>query len=144
METDLTEELRFHIELQIAEKIAAGMMPDDARRAALSELGGIEQIKEECRDMRQTQWFEAALQDARFSFRTFRERPAFTPSAIAILAVGIGSATAVFSIVNALFQFPGFHRPIHAAPTQPGAGHAKCADSDRDWKAEGKSSRRAK
>jgi predicted permease len=100
MEADLGEELRFHIERQIAKNIAAGMLPDDARGAALSELGGVEQIKEECRDMRRTQWFETALQDARFGIRTVRKRPGFTLSVLAILAFGLGSATAIFSIVN--------------------------------------------
>src|SRR5204862_4068345 len=99
MEAELGEELRFHIERQTAENIAAGMMPDDARRAALSELGGVEQIKEECRDMRRTQWLEVTLQDARFGFRTFRKRPGFTLSVLAILAFGVGSATTIFSIV---------------------------------------------
>src|SRR2546430_2110111 len=100
IESELSEELRFHVERQVAENIATRMMPDDASRAALSELVGIEQIKEECRDMRRTQWLEAALQDCRFGIRTFRKRPGFTLSVLAILAFGIGSATAIFSIVN--------------------------------------------
>jgi hypothetical protein len=100
MESDLSEESRFHIERQVAENIAAGMALGDARRAALSELGGVEQIKEECRDMRRTQWFEAALQDARFGIRTFLKRPGLILSVLAILAFGVGSATAIFSIVN--------------------------------------------
>src|SRR5438552_1465774 len=100
MEAELGEELRFHIERQTAENIAAGMAPDNARGAALSELGGVEQIKEECRDRRRTQWLEAAVQDCRFGIRTFRKRPAFTLSVLAILAFGVGSATAIFSIVN--------------------------------------------
>src|SRR5438445_10668876 len=100
IETELSEELRFHIEQQIAENIAAGMMPERARQAALSELGGVEQAKEECRDMWRTQWVEAALQDCRFAIRTFRKQPAFTLFVLAILAFGVGSATAVFSVVN--------------------------------------------
>jgi predicted permease len=100
LETELSEELSFHIERQTGENILAGMTPEDARRAALYELGGVEQIKEECRDMRRTQWFEAALQDVRFGVRTFRKRPAFTLSVLAVLACGVGSATAIFSIVN--------------------------------------------
>jgi len=100
LEAELSEELGFHVDRQIAENVARGMTPALARNAALRELGGIEQIKEECRDMRRTQWFEAALQDVGFGIRTFRKRPAFTFSVLAILAFGVGSATTVFSIVN--------------------------------------------
>src|SRR4051812_18351415 len=100
MDAELSEELRFHVERQIAENISIGMPRDQARRAALYELGGVEQIKEECRDMRRTQWLEAARQDARFGIRTFRKRPGFTLSVLTILAFGVGSATAVFGIVN--------------------------------------------
>ncbi|MBV8831203.1 MAG: hypothetical protein JO108_18470, partial [Acidobacteriaceae bacterium] len=100
LEAELSEELRFHVERQIAENVEAGMAPAVARRAALLELGGIAQMKEECRDMRRTQLLETALQDVRFGIRAFRKRPAFTLTVMAILAFGVGSATAVFSIVN--------------------------------------------
>jgi predicted permease len=100
MDAELNEELRFHVERQIAENLAAGMTADEARRTALVELGGVEQIKEDCRDMRRTQWLESSLQDARFAMRTFSKRPGFTLTVLTILALGIGSATAIFSIVN--------------------------------------------
>src|SRR5262245_8469400 len=100
MDRDLHEELRFHIDRQIAENIASGMTFDDARRSALSDLGGIEQVKEACRDMRKMRWFDQASQDCRFGLRAFRKRPAFTPSVITVLAIGVGSATANFSVVN--------------------------------------------
>jgi hypothetical protein len=100
LDEELSEELRFHVERQVNENIAAGMMPEDARRAALRELGGVEQIAEECRDMRQTQWLETLRQDIRFGIRTFRRRPGFTSCVLAILAAGVGSTTVVFSIVN--------------------------------------------
>jgi predicted permease len=100
LDEELSEELRFHVERQVNENIAAGMMPEDARRAALRELGGVEQIAEECRDMRQTQWLETLRQDIRFGIRTFRRRPGFTFCVLAILAAGVGSTTVVFSIVN--------------------------------------------
>src|SRR5580704_5227673 len=100
VDAEVSEELRFHIERQTDENIAAGMRPDVALRSALLELGGVEQIKEECRDMRQTQWVESSLQDARFAIRTFSKQPGFTLTVLTILALGIGSATAIFSIVN--------------------------------------------
>src|SRR5215467_8531549 len=100
VEAELSEELSLHIERQIAANIAAGMTPEIARREALRDFGGVEQIKEECRDMRRTHWIETALQDIRFGIRTFRKRPGFTLSVLAVLALGVGSATAIFSIVN--------------------------------------------
>jgi hypothetical protein len=100
LDAELSEELRFHMERQIAENVAAGMSPEDARQAALREFGGVEQIKEECRDMRRTQWLETFLQDVRFGVRTFRRLPGFTFCVLAILAFGVGSTTAIFSIVN--------------------------------------------
>ena len=100
LDEELREELRFHVEQQVRENIAAGMMPEDARRAALRELGGVEQVAEACRDMRRTQWLEALLQDTRFGIRTFRRQPGFTFCVLAILAFGVGSTTAIFSIVS--------------------------------------------
>jgi predicted permease len=100
LEAELSEELRFHVEREADEKVAAGIAPQDARLAALRELGGIEQIKEECRDMRRTQWLETVLLDARFAARTFLRRPGFTFCVLIILAFGVGSSTTIFSIVN--------------------------------------------
>src|SRR5215471_985168 len=84
MDAELSEELRFHIERQVAQNVDAGMTPDEARRAALLELGGVEQIIEECRDMRRTQWVESSLQDAHFAIRAFSKRPGFTLTVLAI------------------------------------------------------------
>src|SRR5207302_1667096 len=66
VEAEISEELLYHVERQTTENISRGMLPDEARRAALSELDGVEKVKEECRDMRRAQWLEAALQDCRF------------------------------------------------------------------------------
>src|SRR5262249_9776948 len=100
LEAELSEELRYHIERQAAQNVEAGMAAGEARRAAVSELGGVEQIKEECRDGKGVQWIEAASQDARFGLRNFRHKAGFTAAVLAILAFGVGSATAIFSIVN--------------------------------------------
>src|SRR5207253_1174121 len=92
LERDLEEELRFHIDRQIQENVAAGMTPRQARSAALRQLGGLEQIKEECRDVEASPAIETLAQDFRFALRTFRRRSGFAVAALSILAFGIGSS----------------------------------------------------
>ncbi len=102
METELDDEVRFHLDRLIASKIGEGLSPDDARSAALREFGNPAVLQEECRDARGVRWIEDFMQDARFGFRTLRRNPAFTGTAILSLALGLGGATAVFTLFESI------------------------------------------
>ena len=101
-EDRLDRELRFHLESRIGDNIRAGMSEPEARRQARLEFGGLEGVKEECREARGTAWLDSTWQDVRFSLRLLRKTPAFTVAAIATLALGIGANTAIFQLLDAV------------------------------------------
>jgi predicted permease len=102
VETDLDEEVRFHVAQQVAAFIAAGVPAEEARRRALLAFGGVEQVKEECRDARGVGLVEQLWTDARYAGRTLVAQPAFALVVIVTLALGIGANTAIFQIIDAI------------------------------------------
>lgn len=109
MERELEAEIGSYLELLSEEKMKQGMTERDAHRAALVELGGIEQVKEEVRDVRMGRFLETGMQDLRFAARTLRKSPVFSLTVILVLALGIGSTALMFTIVNSvLLKGPPF------------------------------------
>ncbi len=100
MDRDLDRELLFHFEQQVADKMCAGLSEQQARRQTRLEFGGVEQVKEDCRESRGTMWAWSVLQDLRHAMRQLRKSPAFAITAIVTLALGIGANTAIFTLVQ--------------------------------------------
>ena len=100
VESELDQELRAHLENETEKYVAAGLTPQDAARRAHIALGGLEQMKEQCRDARGTRLLETLMQDVRYGLRTLRKSPGFTAVAIFTLAIGIGANSAAFGLVD--------------------------------------------
>jgi predicted permease len=126
VENDLEDELRDYIDRETEREVAAGATAEEAKRRALSSLGGTERLKEECRDARGIRWLEDTFSDVRFAVRTLRKAPVFTVTVIAALGFCIGANTAIFSVVDTvLFRplpFPNQHRLVAVTEGVPGLG----------------------
>jgi macrolide transport system ATP-binding/permease protein len=106
VEDELDEELRYHLEREVDENIAAGMSPEEARFAALRTIGGLTQRREECRDRRGLNVIDNILNDVRFAVRQLRKDLGFTTTAVLMLALGVCSAIAIFAFVDAALVKP--------------------------------------
>ena len=137
LEQDLGRELQFHIGEKMSALKSAGLSEDETRQRMRQEFGGIEQIKEECRDVRGTRWLEETISDIRFAVRTLRKAPVFTGTVVAALAFCIGANTAIFSIVDTvLFRplpFPNQSRLVSVTEGVPSLGFPVLPFSPPDY-----------
>jgi predicted permease len=106
MEAQLERDLRFHLDIHAGDLVARGIDPDQARRQARLALGGPEQVKEQCRDVRGTRWLEDLVRDVRYALRTIRQMPGFVLVALLTLALGIGATTVMFTVINSVLLKP--------------------------------------
>ncbi len=141
MERELDTELRFHLEREIEENLQRGMSPAQARDAALSSFGGLERIKEQCREVRGVGIIETFLQDLRYGGRMLVKHRGFTLVALLTLSLGIGVNTAIFSVVNAVLLRPLPYRDpnqiVYLWERLPQGGQGSVSVPNlRDWQAQ--------
>jgi predicted permease len=140
----LNDELEFHLEQQIAENIAHGLSPDEARSAALRGFGNPTLVREQTISSWSLNWLERLIRNLRYGARTLARSPGFALIAILVIALGIGATTFLFTIVNAVllnplpFRDPGklvmLYEHFRASTSGDGFNVVSPADF-RDWRA---------
>ena len=105
IDDEIEEEIRHHLEREIEAHRLRGASPEEARRLALRDLGGLTQTIESTRAVRAT-WLDAVGRDVRYGARLLRRSPRFTVTALTVLVLGIGSTTAIFSVAYAVLVRP--------------------------------------
>lgn len=101
-QSDLSDEMREHLEEKVQELIAGGMRPEEARLEARRQFGNALLLREESRDVWGLGWLETVLQDLRYGLRQLRRNPGFTAVVVLSLGLGIGANAAIFSAIDAI------------------------------------------
>jgi predicted permease len=146
VDQEFTEEIQAYLDMVTEENIRQGLTPQEARRNALVEVGGVEQVQERVREIRMGQFIETTWRDIRFGVRALVHSPIFTVVTVLSLALGIGANTAIFSVVNGLLlrplPYPESEQIVdvwHTPPQQsfPGLDRFSVSPANYlDWKAQ--------
>ena len=141
MESDLAEELRFHIQSRAEHLTRSGLASSEAERQARIEFGALEAYKESCREASGLAWFDELRGNLRYTLRALRKNPGFTVAAVLSLAVGIGVNTSAFTSVNSMvlhpFPYPHLERVMTVWTTDAKLGYPRrrlAAGNFFDWK----------
>jgi predicted permease len=128
-ERELSAEMESHLQLHIEDNLRAGMPAEEARRAALLKLGGVEQTKEKYRERRGLAFLDTSIRDVRYAARVLRKNFGFTCIVVFTLALGIGANTAIFSVLESQLwrplPFPDSERLVDV--------HTVLRDNPRQW-----------
>jgi putative ABC transport system permease protein len=141
LDRELDDEILAHLELAERDAMAAGLIPAEARQAALRNFGGIEAMKEDHRDRRGVRWMENLLRDFRYGMGSLARDPGFAAVTIGLLALGIGANSAMFSIVDAVLlkplPFPEPERMVRVWESPPAGRNGTTTLTFLDWKRQG-------
>jgi predicted permease len=139
---DLGEELESVVQIHMDEYLRVGMTQEEARRRALIEMGGMEQVRQAVRDGRGFPWLEGWARDVRYAIRTLLRTPGFSVVAIVVMAIGIGASVAIFTVVRSVLlrplPFPHPERLValysQSDPSKPDLENGYVASGDfYDW-----------
>src|SRR3954471_6551930 len=106
IDRQMSDEMRFHIEMETRDLISGGMSPEEAERTAQARFGGVERYKDEGRDVRGTSWLADLSQDLRFARRTLGRNRGYTMVSVLTLAVAIGASATIFGVTNGVLIKP--------------------------------------
>lgn len=137
VEHELDDELRSHVDQQVERYMRARMCRKEALRRVRLEFGGIEQVREDCRDARGVSFFKSLAQDLRYAVRQMRQSPAFTLLTMLIMTLGIGINTTIFSLVYHVLleplSFPQANHLFAIWARSDAEGNARIASSGLDF-----------
>src|SRR5262249_12499227 len=126
LERDMSEEMRFHVEMEADLLVREGLARDEATRLAFASFGGMERLKDDARDAWPLRWAANLFADVRFALRSLARSPSFSLTAILALALGMGANTIVFGVADSVaFRPLAIDEPDRLVAVYGAQGEAK-------------------